>query len=225
MPSRRTLVAQVAVTVLMPTLSGILAALDPVPYWAILLIVLATILIVLAGIAIFEHIRRPYRVQTLEGIDLFNTIDSWLRDNGFTRGPAHWEGYSQGIAVTDDLRKVWIAKEDASNKLIFISARIESAADTAVINTIDATKWAEMKYELLIELARFGAFYEMEEKPFSVVYWTFLAVDSTLNEAAILEKVTFIQRADALVQLVASKAAMIATLNQPLVPHISDSHS
>ena len=225
MPSRKTLIAGSAFAVLIPALNGILAAIDGVPYWAISLIVLSTIVVVLGGIAIFENIRRPYRLHILEGKELIDTIDSWLRDSGLTRGPAQWEGYSQGIRITDDLRNVWIAKEDASNKLIFISARSEGATDTPYFNTIGKTEWAELRYELAIELARFGVFYSIEENPLTVLYWTYLAVDNTLNEAAVLEKVTFIQRADNLVQLLTGKAATVAILNQPSVPDMSGSQT
>ena len=190
MPSRRTLIAGSAFAVLIPSLNGILAAIDRVPYWAISLVVLTTLVVVLGGIAIFENIRRPYRVHILEGKELIDTIDSWLRDNGFTRGPAQWPGHSQGIIVTDNLRSVWIAKEDTSNKLIFISVRAEEATDTPSFNTIGKTEWAEKQYDLAIELARFGVFYTIEENPLTVLYWTYLAVDNTLNEAAVLEKVT-----------------------------------
>ena len=90
-------------------------------------------------------------------------------------------------------------------------------------NTISDPQWAKVKYEIAIELAKFGVFYDIQDNPFSVTFSDSLAVDSTLTEASVLEKVTFIQRADALVQLAAGKAATVAILSQPSVPHISNS--
>ena len=87
MPSRRTLIAGFAFAVLVPLLNGILAAIDRVPYWAISLVVLTTLVVVLGGIAIFDNIRRPYRVHILEGKELIDTIDSWLEIMGLHVAP------------------------------------------------------------------------------------------------------------------------------------------
>jgi hypothetical protein len=218
LPSRKEFTAQVILFLLFPISSGVLAGLESVPYWAIVLIVLGTILLGLSSIAVYEHLRRPYRRRILEGKQLIDMIDAWLRDNGYTRGPITLNGYSHGISAQVGGYTVWIAKEDNRNVLAFISGRIEGPVAAPHFDTLDQSGRTNLKYDIAMELARFSVLYSMTDNPLTVAFWTNLAVDETLSEAKVLDRVNFIQSADLLVQLIAGRATGVDLHNQPSTP-------
>jgi hypothetical protein len=83
-------------------------------------------------------------------------------------------------------------------------------------------KWESMRYDLALELSRFGVGYSFTESPFGVSFFDTIVVNSSFSETDLLELVQDIERADILVNLIVGKVTTEVTLSQPSTPHIED---
>ena len=193
-----------------PLVVGILSDASP------LVIVVTTGGMVTMGmftIAQYESWRSPFRNRTLTGDALMKALDGWLRDNGYTRGPAQLVGYSHAIKVSKLEAAVWIAIETGRNTLSFMTSR--SDMNDTFSTFMRGDQQLQLKYDIALEVTRMGAIYWTDENPYGITLLVMLLVDETLSEATILERVHFVERVDHLVQQLYGKhasAAMATTL-------------
>lgn len=198
-----------------PIVVGVLGDVEP------LLIVLATGAMASMGIifiANYESLRSPFRDQVLKGKALIDAVDVWLRDDGWTRGFVPMEGYSHALEIAGQGDfKMWIGVEAGRNILVFMGARRDHEDSFANLgNQAEAV----LVTEAATEAARLGVFYRIADGlPFTITFWDVLPVDRDLTRAKVLEKVIFINRADALVVLVARKH-LLAAPTLPSVPPV-----
>ncbi len=96
--------------------------------------------------------------------------------------------------------------------LTFVTSRGD--VDNTFSTYMTPEQQVQLKYDIALEVARMGAFYATTEDPYSVTIWDTLPVDETLSEAKVVERASFIQRVDHLVQQVYGKhtSAAMATI-------------
>jgi hypothetical protein len=117
---------------------------------------------------------------------------------------------------------MWILKEENRNSLVIGSSRTEGTVQPSILEQLGVHKWADVQYDLALELSRFGVGYSITQAPLTVTYWDNLVVDETLSEARLLAVVVDIQRVDKLVNLIVSKETVSVRLSQPTSPRFED---
>jgi len=218
-PSKREVVANLLVALGIP---GALAVYSGVKGESVTFIVLTTLgalVLIALLIALVQWIVAPYRNRVLTGKELIQAVDTWLGHLNLKRGSVPLEGYAFGLEVNApnvDM-KAWVGLDDTTNTLVFISGRTDSQSPLS--KYMGSDQLIQMKFEIAMEIARFGAYYRSEESPpsFTIWYWSGLPVDRTLTSANVIEKLDFVGRLDALVMLQMGKHAH-AALSQPTQP-------
>ena len=180
----------------------------------IALTIMGGLTMAMISVATYETWRRPLRRRVPSPKETINAVDLWLRDNGYTRGPASLSGFSDAIKATGAACTVWIAVPEDTKTLQFLTIR-EDAANTIAGWPLD--KQAKLTADIGLEIARMGAFYQSEMKPnYVVTIFDSIPIDEELSEAKILQRVIFIERVDHLVGLLYGK--MLASGPSPPPP-------
>ena len=205
-----------------PTSNLILSTVQGESYTFVLLTTLGAIVGILAAVALWESLRRPFRRRVLTGKDLIDTVDIWLREVGYGRRPTEAEGYSHALIASFGSSNVLVAVEPTRNQLLFAAARTQSETDTTLLGGMSAKDQYDLKYEFQLELARFGVFYSVTENPLSITVFVSLTVDESLNEGLVVDRVDFIRRADHLVELLAQRRAVALLLSEPSKPSLDN---
>lgn len=217
-PSRRELVAEVLAVLALPGFNLASSIIEGRSPSLVVLTTLGTLAIVLAVIAIWEWLSQPRRQRVLVGKELLDTVDVWLRENGYGRAPIVLENYDYALLASRDGVGVYVAVEESRNTLTFVGIRQQDGSST-LLEAMRQQALVDLKYELPYELLRFGAAYQVSEQPnYAIGYFAYLAVDETLTEGKVLEKVEFIRRADGLVNLLAQRRAVADLFIQASLP-------
>lgn len=217
MPSRPELVAEIIVlagTIGYNLYQTIASGRSPA---FVFLSTIAAAAIVLFAIASWESIAQRLRRRVLSGKELIDTVDHWLSDNNYTRGPFQWEGYSYGLQVSrPGGPTVWIGASDRQSVLAFIGQRSDFVDEMGT--TMTPADAARIKLDLDLEVARIGALVETRQNPYTILYSVSLTIDAELSSAQVLDMVMFIERVDFLVtslylknKLTSSPAAVVGT--------------
>jgi hypothetical protein len=222
MPSRRELVAEILVGLAFPTYQLVQSIVSGQSPTYVVLTTLGVAALSMFILAQWEQVRQAFRRRSLAGKELMDTIDVWLRENGFGRQPYTMPGYSHAIVATYGGFTTYVGVEEQRNVLAIAATRAENQDDTATINQMEAGDWVDLKFELEQELAKFGVYYQARDIPYSITIWIPVPVDETLNEARMIERIDFLRRADALVGLIAGRRMTASLFTQTVRPNIPD---
>ena len=222
LPGWRAFVPELAVLFGIPVFNAVTAIIDGKETSYVLLTTTGLTVLLLVGIASVELLAQPFRHHLLAGKELIDTIDGWLRDAGYGRAPSVMTGYSHTILATHGTLSVYIGIGEGTNMLTFASARQEDQSDTQIISQMTEEEWATLRYDMQLELTRFGTFYQVLDDPFKVTFWTTLSVGEDLNAAQVLDRFIFIARADQLVRLLVQRTVTTVLLTTPNAPMIGD---
>ena len=200
-PERRELLAQVIIGVALIVINIIPNIIAGRSFSFILLTTLGVVLLVMAISAVYEYHRQPYRRRTLQGKELIDAVDTWLREDDYARGPIQLEGYSHAIEVSGSRlnAKTWIAIEDKMNALLFLSNRTDIADAMSLMPAEQVTK---LKVDLSLEIARMGGYFLSEDNPYTITFFDRLPIDENVNKSKVVDRLWFIQRLDFLVNSV-----------------------
>jgi hypothetical protein len=222
MPSKKEWVIEVGLLVAVTALQSVFSIIERWPPPIIILLALTTLLLAAGLVATYEYFRRPSRRRVLQGKELMDTIDAWLRDRGYVRGYVPTEMLDYAMVVTSANCTLWVGIEKQSKSLKLGTGRVETNIESLFLDRLDNFEWAKMQYDLQLELSRVGVDYQIKPRPLSVTFWAELPVDETFSESAVLKEVGNIQRVDRLVQLIVGRAAIPITLSQQATPNMGD---
>ena len=191
----------------LPTFSMVSSIIEGRSPSLVLFTSIGTLAVILLTIAIWEHLRQPFRHRVLEGRELIDKVDQWLGENDYTRGPVDLSAqygiqyYERGLEISyTGGVKIWIAVEQRRNILVFIIQRSDSAGEMMKLKPEDVEK---LKIDLALEVNRVGATYnQTSESPFTIMAMDTLPVDEHLGASQVLEKTLFMQRVDYLINAV-----------------------
>ena len=167
MPSRREVVVEVLALLALPGLNIATTIMGGLAPYIVVLLALLTLLITLLIIAAWEWIAQPFRHRILTDKALIDTVDAWLRDNGFGRTPFQWLGFSHAIVAARNNVNVYIGVGAARNTLTIAGVKQESDSDRALLTGTPglSTRWVDAQFEINLELTRFGVYYETTPTP------------------------------------------------------------
>lgn len=225
LPSRREIAANLIAALALPAVLVVWNITEGESVTFVALSGLGALSLVLVVISLIQWILSPYRRRTLTGKLLLDKIDEWLRDNGYGRTPVGWQGFSHALIATYGGVNVWIGITSNGSGLTFAATRTEDVNDQPYVQALQEqpTDWFEMRYQVELELARFGAYYSITESPLSLSYWVNLPIDPTLSESNVIDRVDFVRRADRLVSLTFVRTATAVLLRPSTTqPNITD---
>jgi len=211
-PSRRDLVVQGIVLLGAAVWTGVWAYVAEQPVWVVTLAVLGAVVLALVSLMLVAIVRGPRRVDKQSDHELVqDTIDTWMKRLQFGRREITEPGYSETIIIEHGLpvNVVKIGKLAARATIHVWSTRVWEQGQY----NLNAVQWSDLRFNILLELARFGIFSRAQDPPYTIVFWVDVPV-AGITERAVANAVDLIRRADAYIILLWQRETNAVAISQ-----------